>query len=49
MRITTVTEYAKLLGKEPSVIRKRILSGKLKARKLGKTWIITLDEDGKPV
>lgn len=38
--LLTVTKYAQLVGLDPSVIRKRILAGKLKAVKYGKTWLI---------
>lgn len=40
----SVTDYAKVVGREASVIRRRILSGKLKAIKFGKTWLIPLSE-----
>jgi hypothetical protein len=43
-KFLTVVQYAEIVRREASVIRRRILTGKLKAIKLGKTWIIDVKE-----
>lgn len=38
----TVPEVAKLLGKSPNTIKRRIASGEILARKRGGRWIVSL-------
>ena len=40
----TVSEYAKLTGKDPGNIRRLLIKGTLKGEKLGKQWIIPKSE-----
>lgn len=39
----TVSQYAKLTGKDPGNIRRLLINGTLKGEKLGKQWIIPKD------
>lgn len=39
----TVTEYAKMNGKDPGNIRKLLLSGRLSGEKVGSQWLIKAD------
>lgn len=47
----TVTEYARLVGKDPASIRRLLIAGKLIGEKFGKQWMISKDtaypEDGR--
>ena len=43
MALVSVTEYAKLHGKDPGNVRKMLLCGRLSGYKIGKQWVI--DED----
>lgn len=36
----TVTEYARLLGKDPGNIRRMLINGKIPGEKLGNQWVI---------
>lgn len=43
--LISLTEYAALIGKEPSVVRKRAEKGFFKtAQKIGRNWVIDKDE-----
>ena len=46
MNLLTTVEYAKIVNRHPSVIRARCASGKLKATKMGKTWLIPFKKAG---
>ena len=39
----TVSQYAKLVGKDPSHIRRKLIEGTIKGEKLGVQWIIPVD------
>lgn len=39
----TVTQYAKLLGKDPGNIRRQLINGALKGKKIGNQWVIPND------
>lgn len=43
MNYMTVSQYASLVGKDTSVIRRLIASGAIKAEKLGNQWILPND------
>lgn len=43
MKITS-NEYAKKNGISPSAVRHKILRGNLKAKKIGRDWLIEEDE-----
>lgn len=43
--LVSVTEYAKMHGKDVSCVRRKCISGKLKtARKIGNSWVIDSEE-----
>ena len=41
----SVSEYAEKYNKDPSSIRRMLISGKLKGEKLGKQWMIRKETD----
>ncbi len=41
----SVTEYAEKYNKDPSNVRRMLISGKLKGEKIGKQWVIPKDAD----
>lgn len=41
----TVSQYAKLLGKDPGNIRRMLIQGVLKGEKLGNQWVIPRDTE----
>lgn len=44
-KLISITEYAKMHGKDDSYVRKLCLKGTFKtARKLGRIWVIEADE-----
>lgn len=43
MDYITVSQYAKLVGKDPANIRRMLLNGTLKGEKLGSQWVLPRD------
>ena len=43
-RLVSVTEYAAIYEKDPGNIRRHLSSGRMTGRKIGKQWVLSLDE-----
>ena len=43
MSLITLKEYASRIGKDPVVVRQKILRGNLPAQKIGRDWLIEED------
>jgi hypothetical protein len=44
MELINLKEYAKIHGVKPATVRQKILRGNLKAKKIGRDWVISKSE-----
>lgn len=51
MALVSVTEYSRIIGKDPSTVRKLLIAGKIKGNKIGNQWVLDdkeqFPEDGR--